>query len=218
MSVGGATTAGGAIVAGAKSLSKEPLLTNSVTYYDTLKISQFATPAEVREAYRALARVHHPDRDSGGEEIFKEINEAHHILSNPSRRSMYDLGLSRVKRWAANEGSAGERQASQRSVCYDQTLAFRNVLSCIVICAAALACVLYGDRPYPNYSGGFVGLFWLLVIVGASRYRYRRYRFASPGLFIWTTTIDMARLLRRHPIGSVMLVLVLIETFSSWFR
>lgn len=187
-----------------------------MTYYDRLNISQSATPEEVREAYRALARVHHPDRITGGEEIFKAINEAHQVLSNPSRRNRYDLGLLAAKRRAAHEEEAGERQPP-RSVCCDPALAFRNVLYSVVIWAAALACVLYGDRPYPNYRGGFVGLCWLLVMVGASRYQYRRYRFASAGLFIWATTIDLARLLRRHPLGSVMLVLVLVETFHSWF-
>lgn len=62
-------------------------------YYQTLGISREATPAEVKQAFRKLARVHHPDvaKDkSTAEEKFKEINEAYEVLSDPEKRKKYD--------------------------------------------------------------------------------------------------------------------------------
>ncbi|BCX47939.1 molecular chaperone DnaJ [Haloferula helveola] len=62
-------------------------------YYETLGISRDATPAEVKQAFRKLARVHHPDvaqDKSGAEEKFKEINEAYEVLSDPEKRKKYD--------------------------------------------------------------------------------------------------------------------------------
>jgi curved DNA-binding protein len=61
-------------------------------YYDLLGVSRDAGPDEIQQAYRQLARKNHPDvnRDPGAEERFKEINEAHSVLSDPSLRKRYD--------------------------------------------------------------------------------------------------------------------------------
>lgn len=62
-------------------------------YYATLGVARTATPAEIKKAYRALAKEHHPDRNSGGkggEDRFKEINEANEVLSDPVKRQKYD--------------------------------------------------------------------------------------------------------------------------------
>ncbi len=62
-------------------------------YYDTLGIDRGATRAQVKTAYRALARKHHPDLnrdDPTAETRFKEVNEAHEVLSDPAKRKMYD--------------------------------------------------------------------------------------------------------------------------------
>jgi curved DNA-binding protein CbpA len=172
-----------------------------VTYYDILKIPESATIEEIRAAYRALARVHHPDKSSGDEENFKIINEAHQVLSNPSRRSMYDLGLLAARRSAANQPATEETVAKERDspqfVRYDETASGRNIFLCVLIFVLAFACALYGDRPAPNYNGWFVALFWVFVILGVSLFRYRMYRFANLRVMVWATTIDTARLLLR---------------------
>ncbi len=67
----------------------------SKDYYDVLGISKSATDDQIKQAYRKLAREHHPDmvKDSdkdGAEKRFKEINEAYQILSDPQKRKMYD--------------------------------------------------------------------------------------------------------------------------------
>lgn len=61
-------------------------------YYEVLEIERTATEAEIKRAYRKMARKYHPDvnRGDGAEERFKEIGEAHEVLSNPDRRAAYD--------------------------------------------------------------------------------------------------------------------------------
>lgn len=61
-------------------------------YYEILGVSKTASEAEIKSAYRKLARAHHPDVDksSGAAEKFKEISEAYQILSNPEKRKLYD--------------------------------------------------------------------------------------------------------------------------------
>jgi molecular chaperone DnaJ len=57
--------------------------------YDTLGVPKNASPAEVKEAYRKLAREHHPDQ-GGDEARFKEIQGAYDVLSDPEKRKQYD--------------------------------------------------------------------------------------------------------------------------------
>lgn len=62
-------------------------------YYKTLGIEKNATTEQIKSAYRRLARKYHPDVNPGKkdvEEKFKEINEAHSVLSDPDKRKKYD--------------------------------------------------------------------------------------------------------------------------------
>jgi molecular chaperone DnaJ len=62
-------------------------------YYEVLGIERGASEAEIKRAYRQLARRHHPDvaqDKSKGDSHFKEINEAYETLSDPQKRRMYD--------------------------------------------------------------------------------------------------------------------------------
>jgi len=62
-------------------------------YYLTLGLSRNASEKEIKQAYRRLARKHHPDLNPGdksAEAKFKEINAAYEVLSNPEKRKKYD--------------------------------------------------------------------------------------------------------------------------------
>ena len=64
-----------------------------IDYYKTLDITKSATEAEIKKAYRKLARKYHPDlnpNDKEAEKKFKEVNEANEVLGNPENRKKYD--------------------------------------------------------------------------------------------------------------------------------
>ena len=64
-----------------------------IDYYKTLGITKSATEADIKKAYRKLARKYHPDlnpNDKEAEKKFKEINEANEVLSDSENRKKYD--------------------------------------------------------------------------------------------------------------------------------
>ncbi len=67
-------------------------MTTKRDYYEILGLNKNATEAEIKTAYRKLARQHHPDVDksAGAAEKFKEISEAYQVLSDPGKRQTYD--------------------------------------------------------------------------------------------------------------------------------
>ena len=76
-------------------------------YYETLGVARTASAEEIKQAFRKLARLYHPDvaKDKvTGEVKFKEINEAYEVLGDPEKRRRYDeLGPD----WQAPPGAAG---------------------------------------------------------------------------------------------------------------
>ncbi len=75
--------------------------------YSTLGVPRTATPGEIRAAYRRLARLYHPDLNSGpeAEARMQRINDAYATLSDPERRRLYDI----------NGTMAGSPTTQQRS-------------------------------------------------------------------------------------------------------
>src|ERR1700722_21006048 len=62
-------------------------------YYEVLSVTREVTSDELRKAYRREALKHHPDRnpgDAAAESKFKEVNEAYQVLSDETKRRVYD--------------------------------------------------------------------------------------------------------------------------------
>lgn len=62
-------------------------------YYETLGVGRDASEADIKKAYRTLARKHHPDvnpDDKSAEDKFKDIQEAYEVLKDPEKRKRYD--------------------------------------------------------------------------------------------------------------------------------
>ncbi len=64
-----------------------------IDYYKTLELDKSATKADIKKAYRRLARKYHPDlnpNDDSAKKRFQQINEANEVLSDPEKRKKYD--------------------------------------------------------------------------------------------------------------------------------
>ena len=82
-------------------------------YYEALGVPRTATQKEISSAFRKLARKYHPDLNSGDKQAearFKELSEAHGVLSDTKKRKLYDeFGPN----WAAAEAAGAQPGASR---------------------------------------------------------------------------------------------------------
>jgi molecular chaperone DnaJ len=79
-------------------------------YYKVLGVGKNASDTEIKKAYRKLARQYHPDRNAGdkqAEERFKEISQAHDVLSDPEKRKAYDRGTGPFGNFTGGGSGAG---------------------------------------------------------------------------------------------------------------
>jgi curved DNA-binding protein len=80
-------------------------------YYEILGVPRSASQADIKKAFRKLAREHHPDRNPGdkaAEKRFKDVNEANAVLSDAEKRKQYDLlgsNWDQFQRGAAHGGA-----------------------------------------------------------------------------------------------------------------
>jgi curved DNA-binding protein len=80
-------------------------------YYKILGVDKGASAKDIKQAFRRLARQHHPDvnpDDPNAEERFKEINEAYEVLSDPEKRAKYEQLGQDWQHWQRRGGSPGD--------------------------------------------------------------------------------------------------------------
>lgn len=102
------------------------------SHYETLGVSPKATVDEIKAAYRKLCMETHPDvASSGCDKRFKQISEAHQILSNPKERRLYDLGQSTHYEWRRRppprSGAGASHQHSHHSIFVNSFFRPRNM-------------------------------------------------------------------------------------------
>src|ERR687897_959900 len=68
-------------------------MADQINYYEVLGVPREASQAEIRNAYRNLAKEHHPDHPGGSAEEFSRLQEANAVLSDPNRRRQHDEAL-----------------------------------------------------------------------------------------------------------------------------
>ena len=85
-------------------------------YYDILGIKRDASAETIKKAFRKLAKKYHPDSNAGNpqaEQMFKDVNEAYSILSDPEKKKLYDrFGHAAFDPNSAAYGGAGGAGAS----------------------------------------------------------------------------------------------------------
>ena len=120
-------------------------------YYEVLGVDKNASDAELKKAYRKLAKKYHPDTNAGdpaAEQKFKDVTEAYTILSDPEKRKLYDqFGH------AAFDGSMPEGGAYQ----YSGAGAVRMRLSGIHFNGADMGDMfgdIFGDMFHGRSNGG----------------------------------------------------------------
>jgi curved DNA-binding protein len=79
-------------------------------YYKILGVDKLASEADIKKAYRKLAKQYHPDKNQGNKtalEKFKEINEAYEVLEDADQRQKYDQLGSQYHEWQKHGGMGG---------------------------------------------------------------------------------------------------------------
>lgn len=83
-------------------------------YYAILGVTPDSSDAEIKSAYRTLARRYHPDVNPSGTKRFKDITEAYDVLSNSQKRHQYDMINGFFKSGPQTKTSSGKAQSEYK--------------------------------------------------------------------------------------------------------
>jgi DnaJ-like protein len=174
-----------------------------VSYYAILGISQTASHTEIRDTYRLLASIHHPDK-GGSPKFMTMLNRAYAVLSNPDSRASYDSELvgsrpSRPTQTEAPSGSSGSDKGSvdgaKAATVVDQSLvliaaarqAAMKMLAigmCWLIGGLVITGIAYNAAP----AGGTYIVTWGAILYGAYQILRGLFYLASPSSLIKKVT------------------------------
>jgi len=122
-------------------------------YYAILGVTPDADEQAIKQAYRKLARQHHPDVNPGdpeAEERFKEINEAYQALSDPERRRKYDELRQQYERWQQRGGRGDFNWNNWQAAPEQQTYTYSG--------AGEDFADIFGDAsPFSDFFGSIFG-------------------------------------------------------------
>jgi len=94
-------------------------------HYETLQVNQKATPAEIKQSYRRLAKLFHPDsqQETANHEQIVQLNAAYEVLSDPELRQFYDQKLggsyATAGNWQQKTKAAQKQYQKQRQTAHD---------------------------------------------------------------------------------------------------
>ncbi len=94
-------------------------------YYKTLGVKNDSDEKEIKDAFKKLAKKYHPDTEGGSEEKFKEINEAHEVLKDKTKRSRYDYLYSNMQN-SANAFAGNKSQNFKQQKMYSNYSSFAD--------------------------------------------------------------------------------------------
>lgn len=138
------------------------------SYYGILGLSPAASPMEIRQKYRELSKQFHPDTtvlpEAEATAQFQRLNEAYGTLSNPERRSLYDLkiGFSRYSVVQSLPDEQGESKYSNSAYLdpTDRPLSAGEIFALFIMALTFVGCLLLAIAlSVWRHPEGFDGLF-----------------------------------------------------------
>jgi len=115
-------------------------------FYDTLGVAESASDKEIKEAFKVLAKKHHPDR-GGDEKKFKDINEAYDTLKSRDKRQEYDA----IRRYGQRSGGSGSGFNYNSSDFFSEDI-FQDFFSGFGFAPGRGQTRVYRNRPRTNQS------------------------------------------------------------------